>query len=56
MRLKYVGPRSVLELQIVQVWEKLIGKQPIGVKDDFFNLGGSSLLAIRVISEIEKNI
>ncbi len=51
---KYVGPRSVLELQIVQIWEKLIGKQPIGVKDDFFNLGGSSLLAIRVISEIER--
>lgn len=51
---KYVGPRSLLELKIVQVWEKLIGTQPIGLKDDFFDLGGSSLLAIRVVSEIEK--
>jgi amino acid adenylation domain-containing protein len=50
----YVKPRSPLEWQIVHLWENLLGVRPVGIQDDFFALGGDSLLAVRMIDEIEK--
>lgn len=45
---------SPLQRQIVGVWEKVLGVSPIGLRDDFFALGGNSLLAVRMMVEIEK--
>lgn len=50
----FVAPRNDLELQIVKIWEKVLGVGNIGVTDNFFELGGHSLLAIRLLSEIER--
>ena len=50
----FVAPRDELELQLTQIWEKVLGIQPIGIKDNFFDLGGHSLLAVRLAAEIEK--
>lgn len=50
----FVSPRNELELQLTQIWEKVLGIQPIGVKDNFFYLGGHSLLAVKLFAEIEK--
>ena len=50
----YIGPRDLLELQLVQIWEELLGVQPIGVKDDFFKLGGHSMLAARLMARIRQ--
>ncbi|WP_051188157.1 amino acid adenylation domain-containing protein [Brevibacillus thermoruber] len=52
----YVAPRDVLEHQLVQIWEDLFGLSPIGIRDNFFNLGGHSLQAVRMISQIEKKM
>ena len=49
-----VSPRTTLELQLVQIWEKLLNIHPIGVTDNFFELGGNSLLAVRLMSQIQK--
>ncbi|MBK8903666.1 MAG: amino acid adenylation domain-containing protein [Anaerolineaceae bacterium] len=43
-----------LELQLIRIWERVLGVKGIGRHEDFFELGGHSLLAIRVFSEIEK--
>ena len=43
----YVAARSALESQLVTLWETLLGTVPIGVNDDFFALGGHSLLGYR---------
>jgi amino acid adenylation domain-containing protein len=48
-----VAPRDVLELQLTELWEKLL-QVPCGVTDDFFELGGHSLLAVRLMSRIER--
>jgi len=48
------APRDDLERQLVQIWEPLLGVQPIGVQDNFFALGGSSLLAGHVLAQMEK--
>jgi len=38
--------------RLAQIWEKVLEIKNVGLHDDFFSLGGSSLLAARVISEI----
>ncbi|HEY3579593.1 MAG TPA: amino acid adenylation domain-containing protein, partial [Pyrinomonadaceae bacterium] len=50
---RLVAPRDVLELQLTEQWEELLGV-PCGVTDDFFELGGHSLLAVRLMSRIEQ--
>ncbi|MGH7766723.1 MAG: non-ribosomal peptide synthetase [Candidatus Binatia bacterium] len=50
----YVPPSHSLERQLVAIWEEYLGVHPIGVRDDFFALGGNSLIAARMMYGIEK--
>ncbi|NER13684.1 hypothetical protein GWK08_09560 [Leptobacterium flavescens] len=52
----YVAPRNKLELQLLEVWEDLFGARSIGIHDNFFEIGGKSLLAVKMFSVIEKKI
>jgi len=51
-------PRSdasdVLELQLVRIWEKVLGLDAVGTTDDFFALGGDSLAAATMLAAVEK--
>jgi acyl transferase domain-containing protein/acyl carrier protein len=44
----YVAPRSALEEKLAQIWQELLGIEDIGVEDNFFRLGGDSLIAIQL--------
>jgi aspartate racemase len=48
------SPRNSLEMQLATVWEATLGIRPVGIHDDFFELGGDSLLAVRLFSAIER--
>ncbi|MFI0201176.1 MULTISPECIES: non-ribosomal peptide synthetase [Streptomyces] len=48
----HVAPRTALERTVVEVWEEVLGEGPIGVRDHFFERGGHSLRATRVISRL----
>ena len=48
----YVAPALLLHHQLVQIWEELLGVRPIGITDDFFDVGGDSLLAVRLFDRI----
>jgi len=50
-----VAPRGNLEKSLVQVWEEILDVQPIGIHDNFFDLGGDSLVATRVVSRVIKD-
>ncbi len=50
----YIAPRDSIELQLVQLWERLLGISPIGVTDNFFQLGGHSLAGVRLMSQIQR--
>lgn len=50
----YIAPRDSIEVQLVKIWEKVLKTKPIGVKDDYFELGGNSLLAAQLFTQIEK--
>ncbi|MBD2777372.1 condensation domain-containing protein [Iningainema tapete] len=49
-----VVTQDELELQLIKIWEKVLGIQPIRARDNFFELGGHSLAAVRLFTEIEK--
>ncbi len=51
---EFVAPRDALEIQLANLWEKLLGVRPIGRQDDFFELGGHSLLSVALFARIEK--
>jgi len=48
----YLAPRSPIEKSIGQLWTSVLGWSEIGVQDSFFELGGNSLLATRMLSRI----
>jgi len=50
----FVAPRNTLELLLTKSWEKVLEVRPIGVRDNFFDLGGDSLLGVRLFAQIEK--
>ncbi|AWK88321.1 alpha/beta fold hydrolase [Azospirillum thermophilum] len=47
-------PRDPVELQIAQIWQELLNGRPVGVTDSFFDLGGHSLLSLRLLMRIEQ--
>ncbi len=49
-----VAPRDPLELRIAQSWERSLGVRPISIHDNFFDLGGHSLMAVRLFSDLEQ--
>jgi amino acid adenylation domain-containing protein len=50
----FIAPRNLTELSLVEIWEEVLNYRPIGVTDDFFDLGGHSVLALRVMAQIQK--
>jgi amino acid adenylation domain-containing protein len=50
----YVAPVSPLERQLVKLWEEVLGAPQVGIRDDFFALGGDSLQAVRLFTRIEQ--
>jgi acyl-CoA synthetase (AMP-forming)/AMP-acid ligase II/acyl carrier protein len=47
---------SPLELEITEIWQRLLRRNVIGVNEDFFDLGGDSLLATKMLLELENVI
>jgi amino acid adenylation domain-containing protein len=51
---EHLAPRDALELSVMQMWEEVLGRSGFGITDRFFDIGGHSLAAIRIVGEIEK--
>ena len=57
----YVAPRSEIETQLVEIWAGVLGIDPghgvpIGIDDNFFQLGGHSLSLIHMISRVQSEM
>jgi acyl-coenzyme A synthetase/AMP-(fatty) acid ligase/acyl carrier protein len=50
----FVGPRSPVEERLAEIWAEVLKLERVGVGDNFFDLGGHSLSATRVISRVRK--
>jgi acyl carrier protein len=51
---EFVAPRSPVEESLVEVWRDVLGVERVGVHDNFFELRGNSLLAVRLISRLRQ--
>lgn len=49
---EFEAPRDDLEKALAEIWGKLLGVEGIGIHDSFFDLGGHSLIAVRLFNEI----
>ncbi len=52
----YQAPRSELETYLADLWQTVLNVPRVGIEDDFFELGGSSLLVTRVVAELTKKL
>jgi amino acid adenylation domain-containing protein len=50
----YVAPRTNVEERVAAIWARALGLERVGVHDDFFEIGGHSLLAVRLLDEMER--
>ncbi|MCC5601600.1 type I polyketide synthase [Nostoc favosum] len=48
----YVAPKNELEKQITEIWQEVLGITEIGIYDNFYELGGDSLIATQLMSRL----
>ena len=49
---EYIAPRNELEEKLVHIWQEVLGTDRIGIRDNFFDLGGDSIKGIQVASRL----
>ncbi|MBK7297692.1 MAG: AMP-binding protein [Flavobacteriales bacterium] len=54
MHAQYVAPRDPQETALAVIWGKLLGVKRIGVHDNFFDVGGHSLIGIQLLAQVEE--
>jgi thioesterase domain-containing protein/aryl carrier-like protein len=52
----YVAPRTPLEQRLAEIWADVLGVDAVGVHDDFFELGGQSILATRLVARVREEL
>ncbi len=50
----YVAPRTDVEKLVAEIWQDVMGLQQISIFDNFFTIGGRSLVAVQIMARIEK--
>jgi thioesterase domain-containing protein/acyl carrier protein len=49
-------PRTPLQASLQELWHETLGRTPIGIRDDFFDVGGHSLLAVVLVGALHKRL
>ena len=50
----YQSPKTALEVVLAGIFEQVLGAERVGLQDNFFNLGGHSLLVMKIITQINE--
>jgi acyl carrier protein len=53
---EYVAPRTEMERVLAETWCEVLGLDKVSVHDNFFDVGGHSLLAVRVVTKLDKKV
>jgi thioesterase domain-containing protein/acyl carrier protein len=49
-----IAPRDEVETKLAAIWREVLGLSEVGVEDDFFALGGHSMLGVRILAKVEQ--
>ncbi len=52
----FVRASAGLEQRISEIWQRILGRDQIGMHDNFFDLGGNSLLGLQLVSELSQEL
>lgn len=52
----FFAPNNPLELKLTQIWESVLGVSPLSVEDNFFDVGGDSLLAVQLFNQMQQQV
>ena len=52
----YQAPRNDIENQLVEIWQDICDRQDIGIQDNFFDIGGNSLLVMSLVQKIKDKL
>ena len=50
----YVAPRTELEQKLCKVWQEVLGLEKIGINDNFFRIGGDSIVSIQLVTKLRQ--
>ncbi len=56
LRNPYVAPSNDMERRLATLWQEALGVGPIGVEDNFFDLGGDSLLVVQISNRLKQEL
>jgi acyl carrier protein len=51
---EYIAPQTETEIILAEMWKELLGVERVSVQDNFFEIGGHSLMVIKMVSHIKK--
>ncbi len=51
---EYAAPRNDIEESVVKVWQEVLKVEKVSIKDNFFSLGGDSIKAIQILSQLRQ--
>ncbi|MBK8226302.1 MAG: amino acid adenylation domain-containing protein [Flavobacteriales bacterium] len=54
LKAEHVAPRNTIERALAAIWSKVLNASDIGIHDDFFDLGGHSLIGIQLLGQVEQ--
>jgi len=49
----YVPPRTPVEASLAGIWSEVLGLERVGIHDNFFDLGGASMKALRIVAKAQ---
>jgi hypothetical protein len=56
MKAEHVAPRNAVEKTLSMIWGKALGVEDLGVHDNFFDLGGHSIMGIQMLTQVEQQL
>jgi len=52
----YIAPRNLLEKTLAELWQNFLSITQVGINDDFFELGGDSLIAVQLVTKLRQTL
>ncbi|WP_430408767.1 amino acid adenylation domain-containing protein [Kordia sp.] len=52
----YIPPTTIVEHKLAEIWQELLGLERVSIEDDFFLIGGDSILLIRMLTQLKKQL